>query len=130
VLPDGPASYALFVGERNHVLSDAVAGAIPVVRCPGSAAMGCPAMSSQPCSVREHARVTVVFVSDGSEEVRRLTCVAAAPAPVVAVVEGSSMGPTVTGDFAVVGGGSGAMGILGAISGVVEADQSERMEEA
>ena len=117
-----PEGYALFVGERDHVLSEALSAAIPVVRCPQSSSMGCPAMASKPCPVRQNARVTVVFVPTDADEQRRLTCIGAVDAPVVAVVEGSTIGPIVTGDFAVVGDGSGAMGVLGAISGVIEGE--------
>lgn len=119
--------YALIVGERDHLLSEALGNAVPVVRCPGSSAVACPALESRSCAVRDNARATVVFVSNDTEEQRRLACLAVSEALVVAVIEGSTVGPLVTGDFAVVGAESGPIGILGAISGIIEAsEQSSR----
>ena len=114
--------YALVVGERDHVLSEALASAIPVVRCPSSLDMVCPAMESGSCAVRDNARATIVFVSSDAEEERRVTCLGASEKPTVAVIEESTVGPLVTGDFAVVGSASGPLSILTAISGVIEAD--------
>ena len=117
------SGYALIVGERDHELSSALAEAVPVVRCPAARSMNCPAMESGSCAVRDNARTAIVFVSRGADQERRLACLAASEAPAVAVIEGSTVGPLVSGGFAVVGAQSGPTGILGAICGVIEASE-------
>jgi hypothetical protein len=117
--------YALIVGERDHLLSEALGNAVPVVRCPGSSAVACPALESRSCAVRDNARATIVFVSNDTDGQRRVACLGVSEASVVAVIEGSTVAPLVTGDFAVVGAESGPIGILGAISGVIEASETD-----
>ena len=121
--PEADTGYALLVGEPDRALSDALGSVLCAVRCPAGGAMTCPAMQSQTCAVRAHARVTVVFVTTGKEEQRRVTCLAASDAPVVAVIEGSDLEPRVFGRFGVVGDASGSLGVLSAISGVIEGGQ-------
>ena len=116
--------YALLVGETNEVLLDALGEAIPVVHCPGRA-ISCPAVHGDACAVRNNARVTVVFVAsgDGEREQRLLSCVGASETPIVVVIDDSDLPSRVFGRFAVVGATSGALGVLAAISGVIEENQ-------
>ena len=116
--------YALLVGDPDDVLVDALGEAIPVIRCPARA-VSCPAVHGDACGVRERARVSVVFVRSGGgeSEQRLLSCVGVSETPLVVVIAGSDLPPKVFGRFGVVGAGSGHLGVLAAISGVVEGDQ-------
>ena len=120
--PSEGLGYALLVGEPGDELSSALGGAIPVVRCPGGRAVTCPAMRGELCRVRDGARVTIVFVSTDEERQRRLTCVGHSDHPVVAVIDGSDLPPRVFGRFGVVGAAAGPLGVLSAVSGVIEGD--------
>lgn len=120
--PSGDLGYALLVGDPDDELSTALGEAIPVVRCPGNQAVTCPAMRGETCKVRDGARVTIVFVSTDEERQRRLACVGHSDHPVVAVIDGSDIPPRVFGRFGVVGAEAGPLGVLSAVSGVIEGD--------
>lgn len=117
--------YVLLVGAFDGSFVDALGAAIPVVRCPGGA-VSCPAIHGDACAVRSNARVTAVHVGEGDDEreQRLLSCVGASESRVVVVIEDSDIPPRVFGRFAVVGAAAGPLGVLAAIAGVIEADET------
>ena len=112
--------HVLVVGEGRLVDSAARALSVtdPVKRCPGTAAVDCPAVHGAHCALRDENRATVVFLA-GMHEFHapgQWSCVMASPTPAVAVLEGSSSPVRGSSGFAVVGSKCDAAGIVEAIN--------------
>lgn len=123
------SEYILITGSDEEVpplVERSLGAALPVRRCPGpSAEMYCPAVHHKTCELRRDAKAAVVYLA-GEHEFHapgRWECVMGGTSPAVAVLAGlthvTRSGPT----FAIVGSGSGPLGVLQALAGMFDAPQ-------
>lgn len=113
--------YALVVGEAagTALVEEALAGALPVTICRGPDGTDCPAVRGEPCSLRDEAAVSVVYVTR-DEGFPTLPCATISDSPTLAVLEGVDLPAAATGDFALVGSGRGAAGVVSALAKLID----------
>lgn len=123
--------YLLITGgpEVPAGLLPALSGALPVHRCLGPGATDCPAVRHEHCRLRAEAKATIVYLAGEHEfySPGRWDCVTAATSPVIAVIGGGSHPPRGRDGFAIVGGMTGPIGVLGALAALF--DHPDRPEE-
>ena len=123
-VPNEPGEYVLIVGSHDaaDALHNVLESVIPVARCPGARNGECPAVLLKPCPLRDSARAKVIFFTGEHEFFTpgRWDCMTGCSSPSVAVIEGADFPSRGSEGFAVVGSERGPIGILEALSTVLE----------
>ena len=129
--PTKHEEYLLVVGgtEVPAALEPALRAALPVRRCNGPGAIDCPAVRHERCPLRAEAKAAIVYLAGEHEfhSAGRWDCVTTATSPAVAVIGAGSHPPRGRDGFAIVGGTTGPIGVLGALA--LMFDEPDRPEE-
>jgi hypothetical protein len=117
-------AYVLIVGSdpESAVVEEALAAGVEVRHCPGPVDGNCPASAGKRCPLREKARATVVYLDRHDHEFPTLPCLALDVGPTVAVLGGTRLPLNTSDGYALVGSDMGALGVLEALSAVIEED--------
>ena len=116
--------YVLIVGDdpASAVVEEALAAGVEVRHCPGLLDGDCPATTKKRCPLRQKARATIVFLDRHDREFPTLPCLALDAGPTVAVLEGTRLPLNTSDGYALIGSDKGAMGVLEALTAVIEED--------
>ena len=120
-------SYVLIVGDSPDaaLVEEALAAGTEVRRCPGPTLLECPVAGGRRCPLRGKAKATIVYLDRHDHDFPTLPCLSYDATPTVGVIADTALPLHTSDGYALVGSAEGALGVLGALSAVIETTDPE-----